>query len=279
MPALRGSRRPNARRPLAMLLTPRPVGRRPLGEASGPSTGTPLRAVEPMSRSRIYRRRGPRSRGRVRVRQDDDRQVASLGRIASDFGRGAASTGAGMGVYAGARRTGGSIQMVFQDPYSSLNPGLTVRHVLRRAAQGPRLGRLRAKTSRPAAWQLRGARRPPRGEPWTACRARFSGGQRQRIAIVPALAVEPRVIIADEPVSALDVSVQATILRALRGPAQSRLRPDGRIHLPQPRRRAAPKPPCGGHVPRADRGAGRSWSLLLRPAPSLHPWRCWAPVP
>jgi oligopeptide/dipeptide ABC transporter ATP-binding protein len=103
-----------------------------------------------------------------------------------------------------------AIQMVFQDPYSSLNPRMSVRRVLaellrvhglvQRAAIEDRCIELMALVGMP--------RDALDGLP-----SQFSGGQRQRIAIARALAVEPRVIIADEPVSALDVSVQATILR------------------------------------------------------------------
>ena len=100
--------------------------------------------------------------------------------------------------------------MVFQDPYSSLNPRMTVRHVLSELLKVHRLvpradieARLR---------ELMGLVGLPTGA-LDGLPSQFSGGQRQRIAIARALTVEPRVIIADEPVSALDVSVQATILR------------------------------------------------------------------
>ncbi|MGA2804605.1 MAG: oligopeptide/dipeptide ABC transporter ATP-binding protein [Acidimicrobiales bacterium] len=103
-----------------------------------------------------------------------------------------------------------AIQMVFQDPYSSLNPRMTVRHVLSELLKVHRLvpradieARLR---------ELMGLVGLPTGA-LDGLPSQFSGGQRQRIAIARALTVEPRVIIADEPVSALDVSVQATILR------------------------------------------------------------------
>jgi oligopeptide/dipeptide ABC transporter ATP-binding protein len=103
-----------------------------------------------------------------------------------------------------------AIQIVFQDPYSSLNPRLSVRHVLGELLRVHRLvpqdeieARLR---------ELMGLVGLPKGA-LDGLPSQFSGGQRQRIAIARALTVEPRVILADEPVSALDVSVQATILR------------------------------------------------------------------
>jgi peptide/nickel transport system ATP-binding protein len=102
------------------------------------------------------------------------------------------------------RRT---VQMVFQDPYSSLNPVRTVGATLAEAlgvAGRPSdgVGPLLRQVGLPESY----SRRKP---------VSLSGGERQRVAIARALAVEPRVIICDEPVSALDVSVQAQILNLL----------------------------------------------------------------
>ncbi len=104
------------------------------------------------------------------------------------------------------------VQMVFQDPDSSLDPRMTVRESLSEALDRRSLGRtgMRAEIGRLLDLvQLAGdtADRLPRG---------LSGGQRQRVAIARALAARPRVLVADEITSALDVSVQGAILNLIK---------------------------------------------------------------
>ena len=104
------------------------------------------------------------------------------------------------------------VQMVFQDPYSSLNPRMTVGQTLGEVLRYHRIvpqGRVKARIGE--LLELVGL--PPRAVDQLP--RSFSGGQRQRIGIARALALEPKVLIADEPVSALDVSVQANIINLL----------------------------------------------------------------
>ena len=111
------------------------------------------------------------------------------------------------------RRFRRDVQMIFQDPYASLNPRMTVGEIIREPMDIHRIGQPEARDARVVELLRIVGLKPDHIRRYPH---EFSGGQRQRISIARTLALNPRFIICDEPISALDVSIQAQIINLLK---------------------------------------------------------------
>ena len=159
------------------------------------------------------------------------------------------------------------VQVVFQDPFSSLNPRMRVRDILAEPIRNFGLAKSAAELEARVAALMDTVRLPR--DALNRRPHEFSGGQRQRICIARALAAEPELIVCDEAVSALDVSVKAQIVNLLQD-LQQRVRPRAALHQPRSRDRRAHDAPRRRDVSRQDRRDGAAAADLRRAEASLH---------
>ena len=171
-----------------------------------------------------------------------------------------------------ARLRGNRMAMIFQEPMTSLNPAFTIGSQMAEVLTRHKGGSRAAALDRAAELMGRVGITAP-GMRLGQFPHQLSGGLRQRVMIAMALMCDPELLIADEPTTALDVTVQAQILRLL-ADAQARTRPRDPADHPRPRHRRARRRPRVGHVcrrggrARADRGAvpRAAAPLYARPA-------------
>ena len=115
-----------------------------------------------------------------------------------------------------------NVQMIFQDPYASLNPRMTVGEIIREPMDIHNIGTPKERDEKVASLLETVGLKPDHVRRYPH---EFSGGQRQRISIARTLALDPKFIVCDEPISALDVSIQAQIINLLERIQQERASP------------------------------------------------------